>query len=101
MEIHRLYFERDELLNRVRVLLAKADIPRLADALGLGAMEFLQRYTVLAANRAQLSLTEQADGACCLLTAEQRCRVYAARPQQCRDFPHGWRVAGCPAAEGR
>ena len=58
---------------------------------------FIQRHTALAKNRAQLSLMEQASGACCFLNPDNTCCVYTARPQQCRDFPHGWRVAGCPA----
>ena len=79
------------------VLLTPEDIPRLAGALGVDEAELLQRYTVLAANRAQLSLAERPAGDCVFLDADQRCRVYAARPQQCRDFPQGWRVDGCPA----
>ena len=79
------------------VLLTAADITALARHLGLTEDEFVQRHTVLAANRAQLSLADRPDGACCLLGPDQACRVYAARPQQCRAFPHTWRVAGCPA----
>ena len=30
------------------------------------------------------------------LAADGRCRIYAARPKQCRDFPRAWRVDGCP-----
>jgi len=83
------------------VLLTAADIAALAGALDMDEAAFIRDCTVLAANRAQLSLAEQPGGACCLLTAGGRCRAYAARPQQCRDFPHRWRVAGCPAlAEG-
>jgi len=50
----------------------------------------------LARNRAQLTLKEAPDGACEFLDAAGQCRIYAARPKQCRDFPRGWRVAGCP-----
>jgi Fe-S-cluster containining protein len=77
--------------------LTKADITLLAQHLGLHADEFIQRFTTLAANRAQLTLVEQAGGACCFLEADNMCRVYPARPQQCRDFPTRWRVSGCPA----
>ena len=80
------------------VLLTDPDISAMARHLGLTEDEFIQRHTTLVANRAQLSLLEQADGACYFLNPDNTCRVYAARPQQCRDFPHGWRVAGCPAA---
>lgn len=79
------------------VLLTDGDITRLAVAAGLSEEAFIARYTVLAANRRQLSLADAPDGSCVLLK-ESRCLLYEARPAQCRDFPFGWRVAeGCPA----
>ena len=81
------------------VLLTKADIARLAAAAGLSEETFISSYTVLAANRSQLSLADGPDGSCTLLK-DGRCTLYDARPAQCRDFPYGWRVAeGCPALE--
>jgi len=81
------------------VLLTETDILRLAAAAGLSEEQFIERYTVLAANRHQLSLADGPDGSCILLE-KGRCALYEARPAQCRDFPHGWRVAeGCPALE--
>ena len=81
------------------VLLTDADIVRLADAAGIPEEQFIARYTILAANRRQLSLADGPDGSCILLR-ERHCALYEARPAQCRDFPHGWRVAeGCPALE--
>lgn len=81
------------------VLLEASDIVRLAAAAGVSQEEFIARYTVLAANRRQLSLADAPDGSCILL-ADGRCALYEARPAQCRDFPHSWRVAdGCPALE--
>ena len=83
------------------VLLTESDITRLAAASGLSEEAFIGRYTVLASNRRQLSLADQPDGSCVLLQ-DNRCRFYESRPDQCRDFPHGWRVAeGCPALEER
>lgn len=78
------------------VLLAEADIARLAAALGLDERTFIDRHARLASNRSQLSLREKTGGACEFLEGD-RCAVYDARPQQCREFPHGWRVEGCPA----
>ena len=78
------------------MLLEAADIAAAAAALGLEEREFIERHAVLARNRAQLTLKEAADGACEFLEASGACRLYAARPRQCRDFPHGWTVAGCP-----
>lgn len=81
------------------MLLTDRDIARLADSLDISEQEFVERYTVLAPNRRQLSLSEQADGSC-LFLKENRCELYAARPQQCREFPHGWRdTSGCPALD--
>ncbi len=81
------------------MLLSEADIARLAAAAGLCDEEFINRFTVLAANRRQLSLADRPDGACILL-AGSRCSLYEARPDQCRDFPDGWRVqSGCPALD--
>jgi Fe-S-cluster containining protein len=71
----------------------------MAAAAGLSETEFIDRYTQLASNRRQLSLTEYPDGSCVFLT-EQGCEYYADRPEQCRSFPHTWRVSeGCPALE--
>lgn len=81
------------------VLLTDSDITRMALAAGLSEAAFIAGYTVLAANRRQLSLADASDGSCILLE-KGRCRLYEARPAQCRDFPHGWRVAeGCPALD--
>ena len=62
----------------------------------LEAADVAAAAAALARNRAQLTLKETPDGACEFLAADGRCRIYAARPRQCRDFPQGWRVAGCP-----
>jgi len=78
------------------VLLNPWDITKLADSLGLSESDFIRLHTVLAANRRQLSLAEKPGGACCFLSDDNTCAVYNARPQQCIDFPTGWRVKGCP-----
>lgn len=81
------------------VLLTDEDIARLAITMGLSEEKFIEHYTVLATNRHQLSLSEHPDGRCVFLVPDG-CRHYAARPAQCRDFPHTWRVTeGCPALE--
>ena len=78
------------------VLLAADDVAAAAVALSLSESDFIDRHAVLARNRAQLTLKEAPGGACEFLRTDGRCRIYAARPRQCRDFPHGWQVAGCP-----
>lgn len=78
------------------MLLEEDDLAAAAAALGMATGDFIEAHTRLACNRAQLTLKEQPDGACEFLDSSGRCRIYAARPRQCRDFPHGWRVEGCP-----
>lgn len=75
------------------VLLTGADTAALAAFLGLGEEEFIRRHARLASNRAQLSLAERADGSCVFLDGRD-CRVYPARPEQCRLFPAAWTVPG-------
>jgi len=71
----------------------------MAVAAELSEDEFIERYTVLASNRRQLSLAEHSDGRCVFLV-ENGCGFYDARPDQCRSFPHAWRVdSGCPALD--
>ena len=78
------------------VMLREEDIAALAAFLGLDVGVFVDRYTRLASNRAQLSLRDQADGSCVFLRGDA-CSVYEARPQQCRTFPAAWQVGrGCP-----
>lgn len=81
------------------VLLEAEDAAAAAAALGMPTADFIARHAALARNRSQLTLKEAPDGACEFLEADGRCRIYAARPRQCRDFPHGWRVDGCPGLE--
>lgn len=81
------------------VLLTDADIARLVAATGLSEDAFMDQYTDLAANRRQLTLKD-IHGKDCIFLKDNGCAHYGARPEQCRSFPHGWRVsAGCPALE--
>lgn len=83
------------------MLLEEGDVAAAAAALGLEPAEFVQKHAALARNRAQLTLKEGPDGACEFLDSAGACRIYAARPRQCRDFPRRWSVAGCPGLEPR
>ncbi len=78
------------------VLLEEGDIAAAAAHLGLTPEAFVEGYADLARNRAQLTLKEAGEGACVFLDAAGACQIYDARPRQCREFPHGWRVEGCP-----
>ena len=82
------------------VRLEDGDIAALAAFLGMDEEAFIARHTKLARDRRALSLIEQPGTTRCeFLEGESRCRVYPARPVQCRGFLHEWRVAGCPALE--
>jgi len=72
------------------------EIDPIARSLGLAPEEFIARYTRLAADRRGLILTEAADGSCILLE-DNACRIQAAKPQQCRDFPSRWNFRGFEA----
>ncbi len=81
------------------VLLTDADVTVLSNHLGVPEQEFIDHHTRLAPNRIQLALLDKADGSCAFLEGS-RCRVYAARPEQCRSFPFTWSVSsGCPALD--
>ena len=81
------------------VLLTEADVAEAAAFLHLSEADFIDRHTRLAPNRAGLALLDQADGSCEFLEGN-RCRIYPARPEQCRTFPFAWSVpSGCPGFE--
>ncbi len=81
------------------VLLTHADILQLALFLKSTVQDVVDRYTVLARNRAGLSLADRPDGACIFLRGNV-CSVYHARPAQCREFNERWTVrGGCPGTQ--
>lgn len=75
------------------VRLQPEEIGPMADYLGIPLDEFIARFTMLAPDRAGLILTEQPDGACVFLE-NNLCRVHAAKPLQCQDFPGNWNFDG-------
>ena len=64
------------------------EIERLASHLGLSVAEFGSRYLRLVNGR--ISLTESREDACVFWDPSEGCRVYEARPEQCRTWPF-WR----------
>ena len=69
------------------IWMAPAEVRSAAKAVGLDVADFQAMY--LAEYPQGLSLREMANGDCCLLQGG-RCRIYAARPVQCRSWPF-WR----------
>ena len=92
------------------VRLREGESAALAAALGMDERTFLDEHTLLAPDRRSLVLRDHADGSCEMLGEDGLCRVHAAKPAQCREFPLRWRnpdsVRSCPglralAREGR
>ncbi len=85
------------------VRLADDEPAGIASYLGLSVEDFTAAWTRLTPERRGLMLTEQPDGACVFLDAENACRIHAVKPRQCRDFPEQWRYpnleAICPGAK--
>ena len=73
--------------------LTDADIARLAAFLAAAEAAFIAQYTTLAHDRRGLVLQEQPGGACIFLQGSD-CRVNAAKPRQCAEFPRTWNNPG-------
>lgn len=64
----------------------------IAAVLGLDVIRFTDRFTRLRDDRRGLALLDQTDGSCIFLEGSPpSCRIQAAKPGQCRDFPFTWR----------
>jgi Fe-S-cluster containining protein len=85
------------------VRLQEGESETIATALGVDVHSFTESFTVLMENRQGLILHERPDGACVFLDDPgATCRIQAAKPRQCREFPARWRYTNleeiCPAA---
>ena len=72
------------------VRLSGQEVDAIANALGLPVEKVTARYLELMPDRRGLTVAQQLDGACVFLE-ENRCRIQAVKPRQCREFPHNWR----------
>ena len=70
--------------------LKDSDTARIAAHLGMSETDFIANETNLAPDRQGLVLKDRPDGACVMLDAENRCRIYSVRPEKCRTFPYEW-----------
>ena len=77
----------------------------LAAFLGISEEAMIACFTLLTRDRRGLALTEQSDGACVFLGADNTCRVQQSKPRQCRDYPLRWRSrlldAACAAQKAQ
>ena len=82
------------------VRLTDENIGQMSEILGITQAEFIANWTEVAPDRKCLILKDAPDGACIMLTDDNRCRVYEARPEKCRTFPYAWTntesVSYCP-----
>ena len=90
--------------GEVRLAEGEADV--IATHLGMDVAGFTGQFTSLRDDRRGLSLIDANDGACIFLAREPyACRIQAAKPKQCRDFPLAWKYEDleyvCAAARYR
>lgn len=79
------------------VYVDEGDIHQAALFLRASEEDFIRDFTVLAPNRNQLCLAP-GKGDDCVFLEGNRCRIYPARPAQCRDFPARWGCCPCRPA---
>jgi len=72
------------------VRLKDEDVTKIAAHLGMSEEDFIATETNLAPNRQGLVMKDRSDGACSMLDANNRCRIYPVRPEKCRTFPYDW-----------
>jgi uncharacterized protein len=72
------------------VYLKEADAERLAGYLEMDIYQFTGTHCLLL-DRKHLALKKNSDETCLFLSVAG-CRVYEARPIQCRDFPLSWKT---------
>jgi Fe-S-cluster containining protein len=96
----------------LRVAITARDVERLATATGAPPSQLVEwlapdevdmtgepeSFIELSSGRRLLVLLQQ-DGACAQLGADNRCRVYAARPRDCRAYPFD--LARAPDGSGK
>lgn len=73
------------------VYLRPAEPEGLAAFFGMEPFDFVNQYCDLI-DRRRLVLKKQVDESCVFLQGSG-CRVYAARPVQCKGFPSDWRTS--------
>lgn len=76
------------------VRVSSSDCEAAAAFLGITAAEFIERWAVLAPDRASLALVDGEQQRCCFFDEVRGCRINPAKPQQCRNFPRYWRNPG-------
>ena len=71
------------------VFFTQEEMAKAAELLGIDERTFADTFFDLADDRRKLKTKPTNDGRC-IFVDENGCRVYAARPKQCRTFPYEW-----------
>lgn len=66
------------------VYLTEADLPRIAEYLGMTSREFTREYVYRTKNRMRLRVPRDAN---CHFLRDGGCSIHAVKPTQCRIFP--------------
>lgn len=85
-----------QLSGYVRV--TEEEIDQIARHLGLAPEQLRDRYTQTMPwdkGTAVILVDHPGTTRCIFLDEDNRCRVHAVKPQQCRTFPADWKRAGC------
>jgi len=92
-----VYYQCQRCTNCCRwpgfVRVDEAEITAIAQFVGMGEFDFIQKYTRLRPRRDGLSLIEKPGGECIFLDGNN-CAIQEVKPQQCRDFPNKWNFPG-------
>jgi uncharacterized protein len=73
------------------VRLLDEEIEEIANFLGLELHFFTSKYTIVTADRRNLSLIEKEDGSCIFYSDDPAgCAINPVKPKQCSDFPYHW-----------
>ena len=84
--------------------ISDAEIARIAQHLGIGEDEFIQRYTRLRPERDGLALIDKGDSHECIFLSGRDCAIQPVKPLQCAGFPNTWNFPGwresCEAVPG-
>lgn len=72
------------------VRLQDDDPAKIAAFIGISESDFIANETEIAPDRRGLILKDREDGACAMLGADNRCKIYPVRPEKCRTYPYEW-----------
>ena len=76
------------------VIVTGKEIDRMAAYLEMTPEDFLEKYVEVTEDGQNLTLIMKKDDSCIFLDGADRCRVNAAKPNQCSDFPNKWTFEG-------